>query len=225
MLYFTGDTHGEKERFCEEKMQGESTWTKEDVVFVCGDFGYIMYDDKTEQAYLDELATKPYTICFCDGNHENFTALNSYPVEIWNGGKVHKIRPNIIHLMRGQIFNIQGKKIFSMGGAYSIDKATKQYQGIHWAEELPSDLEYREAIENLKRANFQVDYIISHTAPQRIIRYMGKIPDAHDAQLTGFLEWVMCETKFKKWYFGHWHLEREVMDDFQCLWYDVVRAE
>ena len=54
---------------------------------------------------------------------------------------------------------------------------------------------------------------------------MGKIPDAHDAELTGFLEWVMCETKFKKWYFGHWHLERGVMDDFQCLWYDVVQAE
>ena len=225
MLYFTGDTHGEKGRFCEEKMQGESTWTEKDVVFVCGDFSYIIYNDKTEQAYLDELATKPYTICFCDGNHENFTALNSYPVEIWNGGKIHRIRPNIIHLMRGQIFNIQGKKIFSMGGAYSIDKATKKYQGIHWEEELPNNEEYREAANALKAVDFQVDYIISHTAPQRIIAYMGKIPDAHDAELTGFLEWVMVETKFKKWYFGHWHEERELRGDFRCLWYDVVQAE
>lgn len=225
MLYFTGDTHGEKGRFSEEKMPGESKWTKKDVIFVCGDFGYIMYDDAIERAYLDELAQKPYTICFCDGNHENFTALNSYPVEVWNGGKIHRIRPNIIHLMRGQIFNIQGKKIFSMGGAYSIDKALKRSQGLHWSEELPNNEEYREAVDALKTVDFQVDYIISHTAPQRIIAYMGKIPDAHDAELTGFLEWVMCETKFKKWYFGHWHLERGVMDDFQCLWYDVVQAE
>ena len=198
MLYFTGDTHGEKGRFSEEKMPGESKWTKKDVIFVCGDFGYIMYDDAIERDYLDELAQKPYTICFCDGNHENFTVLNSYPVEVWNGGKIHRIRPNIIHLMRGQIFNIQGKKIFSMGGAYSIDKALKRSQGLHWSEELPNNEEYREAVDALKVVDFQVDYIISHTAPQRIIAYMGKIPDAHDAELTGFLEWVMCETKFKK---------------------------
>lgn len=225
MLYFTGDTHGEKGRFSEEKTSGESKWTKEDVIFVCGDFGYIMYDNAIERDYLDELAQKPYTICFCDGNHENFTALNSYPVEVWNGGKIHRIRPNIIHLMRGQIFNIQGKKIFSMGGAYSIDKALKRSQGLHWSEELPNNEEYREAVDALKAVDFQVDYIISHTAPQRIIAYMGKIPDAHDAELTGFLEWVMCETKFKRWYFGHWHLEREVMDTFQCLWYNIVQAE
>ena len=236
MLYFTGDTHGEKGRFSEEKMPSESKWTKEDVIFVCGDFGYIMYDDDGERAYLDELAKKPYTICFCDGNHENFTALNSYPVEIWNGGKIHRIRPNIIHLMRGQIFNIQGKKIFSMGGAYSSDKALKRGQGLHWSEELPNNEEYQEAINNLKNVDFQVDYIISHTAPKEIIHCMGKIPDMHDAELTGFLEWVMYETKFKAWYFGHWHMDKTVYgimkndlsvsrEIVRALWYDVVQAE
>lgn len=63
-----------------------------------------------------------------DGNHENFDLINEYPVEEWCGGKVHIIRcdkegkPKIIHLMRGQVFEIEGKKIFTVGGAYSIDK-------------------------------------------------------------------------------------------------------
>ena len=33
MLYFTGDTHGEKGRFCEEKMPGESKWIRGRVLF------------------------------------------------------------------------------------------------------------------------------------------------------------------------------------------------
>lgn len=56
-----------------------------------------------------------------DGNHENFDRLYAYPVEMWHGGKVHKIRPSVIHLMRGQIFELEEKKIFTFGGASSHD--------------------------------------------------------------------------------------------------------
>jgi hypothetical protein len=47
--------------------------------------------------------------------------LNAYPVEEWHGGKVHKIRPSVIHLMRGQVYELQGKKFFTFGGAQSHD--------------------------------------------------------------------------------------------------------
>lgn len=39
----------------------------------------------------------------------------------WHGGRVHKIRPSVIHLMRGQVFEIDGKRIFAFGGASSHD--------------------------------------------------------------------------------------------------------
>ena len=48
---------------------------------------------------------------FIDGNHENFDKLNSYPVETWCGGKVHKIRNNVIHLMCGEVYCIEGNTI------------------------------------------------------------------------------------------------------------------
>lgn len=57
-----------------------------------------------------------------DGNHENFKQLNAYDVDIWNGGKVHFIENEIIHLMRGQVFEIDGTRFFTFGGVYSIDK-------------------------------------------------------------------------------------------------------
>ena len=45
-----------------------------------------------------------------------------FPVDQWHGGRVQFIRSNVIHLMRGEIYDIDGKKIFCFGGGYSLDK-------------------------------------------------------------------------------------------------------
>lgn len=47
-----------------------------------------------------------YTFLLIDRNHENYDILNLYSVSIWNSGKVHRIRKNVFHLMRGRVFNI-----------------------------------------------------------------------------------------------------------------------
>lgn len=221
MIYITGDTHGEQARFSPAAMPGEDKWGEDDVLIICGDFGFLFANDARENAFLDKLSEKPYTICFCDGNHENFPAIYAYPQEEWNGGRVHRIRKNIFHLMRGQVFLIEGKKIFTMGGAYSIDKYMRKDGLSWWKEELPTNGEYREATQNLRETENCVDYIITHTAPREMIRRMGKYPDMHDAELTGFLEWIMYEVKFKKWFFGHWHTDEEFDERFRALRFDV----
>ena len=222
MINITGDTHGEQGRFNELAAEhGETTWTDKDYLIVCGDFGYLFLNNSLENIFLNHLEEKPYTICFCDGNHENFDALNEFPVEIWNGGKVHRIRKNVIHLMRGQVYEIDGKKILTFGGAYSRDRYNRKEGYSFWREEIPNDSEYKEATENIKANNYEVDYIITHTAPTEIIRRMGKFPDPHDMELTGFLEWIMYNVKFKKWFFGHWHDEREINEKFRAMLFDV----
>lgn len=222
MIYITGDTHGDSSRFSESKMPGESTWTKDDFLIICGDFGFIFMNNEAEQACLDELAKKAYTILWVDGNHENFDALSAYPTEIWNGGKVHRIRKNILHLMRGQVFDIAEKTFFTMGGAYSIDRYMRVKNLSYWDAERPDNSEYREAAQNLSEHEKTVDYIITHTAPREIIRRMGYYPDAHDMELTGFLEWIMVECKFRHWYFGHWHEDRNIGNNFTAIYYDVT---
>lgn len=222
MLHITGDTHGDFIRFDDFGKYGEQSWTNNDYLIVCGDFGYLFANDEKERKFLDELENKRYSICFCDGNHENFPAINSYPLERWSGGNIHRIRRNIIHLMRGQVYTIDGKTLFVMGGAYSTDKRFRTEGKFYWQEELPSDSEYKEASKNLKECGNHVDYIITHTAPREIIRKMGNHPDYHDAELTGFLEWVMYEVEFKQWFFGHWHTDKVVNDRFRALWFDVV---
>ena len=78
-------------------------------------------ENKEETMLLDWLDCKSFTTLFVDGNHENFDRLYDYPVENWHGGKVHKIRPSVIHLMRGQVFDIDDRSIFTFGGASSHD--------------------------------------------------------------------------------------------------------
>ena len=92
MIYITGDTHGEQNRIL--YIEQKSGIKDKDYLIVCGDFGYIFTDSLTERHFLDDLEARPYTICFCDGNHENFPAIYNYPKETWNGGRIHRIRKN-----------------------------------------------------------------------------------------------------------------------------------
>lgn len=113
MIYITGDCHSNFERFNTRNFPEQKEMTKDDYVIICGDFGGVWNKDgesKMETSVLDWLDGKAFTTLFVDGNHENFDRLYAYPVEMWHGGKVHKIRPSVIHLMRGQIFELEEKR-------------------------------------------------------------------------------------------------------------------
>lgn len=112
MIYITGDCHSNFERFNTRNFPEQKEMTKDDYVIICGDFGGVWNKDgesKMETSALDWLDGKAFTTLFVDGYHENFDRLYAYPVEMWHGGKAHKIRPSVIHLMRGQIFELEEK--------------------------------------------------------------------------------------------------------------------
>lgn len=231
MIYVIGDRHGEADGFSEEKLPGQSRWTARDTVIVTGDFGYVMRGERKnlpERNKLDALARKPYTIVFCDGNHEGFDLLETYPEEQRWGGPVRRIRPNLFWLQRGCVYTIEGSTFFVMGGAYSMDREWRlRYQSICgekiWFEqELPDPEEYRRGIRALEACGHQVDYIITHTAPRTVIpRILGKYPDDHDRELTGFLDWIYHDVTFRRWYFGHFHEDLEVNDQMVCCYQRV----
>ncbi len=231
MIYITGDTHRNIGRFMKGNPEyiHDIIWTEKDILVVAGDFGFVFLDTPQEKDWLDWLEReKPYTICFVDGNHENHPKIAEYPEEEWCGGRIHRIRKNILHLMRGQVYDIDGKKFFTMGGAYSIDRATRVLGYSYWDEEIPCDEEYKEASRNLKNNNYMIDYVITHTAPREIIRQMGYSANPHDYELTGFLEYVMyeCKDSIKTWFFGHWHEDREIYEGkFRALLNDVVSVK
>lgn len=222
MIFVTGDTHGRTD-FAKLLwlVHEHPNLTKDDYVIIAGDFGAV-WDKETLEEDLKPYCDLPFTVLFVDGNHENFDLLNAYPVEEWNGGKVHKIKPDIIHLMRGQVFEIEGKTFFTFGGATSIDKDNRLAFGYGWwGQERPTFAELDEGMENLKRYNNKVDYIITHACGERALMYpplrtrsnhMQSFPE--NQLLSNFED----SLEYAHWYFGHYHLDGDLNDKITVLY-------
>lgn len=204
MIYITGDAHGDIRKLKDFNNLKSPLC---DYLIVAGDFGFIWDNSQEEQQLLDKLGKLNYNILFVDGNHENHELLDNMPVSIWNGGKVHIIKPNIIHLMRGQVFTIEGKKIFTFGGAESIDKQNRIKDISWWERELPSYVEYQEGLDNLEKHNWDVDYIITHTASKQMFVQLHKYVWGvkHPTAIENYFDTLEEQVNFKHWYFGHFH--------------------
>ncbi|MDF1494976.1 metallophosphoesterase family protein [Caproiciproducens sp. CPB-2] len=222
MIYLTGDIHSNLgvdrlTRFFENKRI-----TKEDFVIILGDVGVCWDGGKKDTLLKQTLHELPLTTLFIDGNHENFELLNDYPVSYWNGGQVHEIEPDIIHLMRGQVFEIEKKTFFTMGGVASTDKMYRT-EGISWrAEELPSEEEYEQGLKALNRNGNKVDYILTHTAPYEVISAMEMEIFEEEDVLRQYLQTISDETEFKHWYFGHFHEDLDIEEIYHCLMDRVI---
>lgn len=216
----TGDVHGDlgfKSIFKARKLGL-------DTLIICGDFGYIWDGRKREQKRLDYLNKIGVKVLFCDGNHENFNVLNAYPISEMYGGRVHKIRDNIIHLMRGEIYNIDNKSFFVFGGANSTDKEWRTENKTWWKEELPSSAEKVYGLYNLNAHGNKVDYIITHTCyPSALIKVGGEY---RIDELSDFFNQIRVTVDYKYWYFGHMHVDFDILDyNTRCLYRDIVEVE
>lgn len=251
MVYITGDCHADFSKFNEEFFPEQNEMTREDFVIVCGDFG-IWHDTLEERNKLDWLSHKNFTILFVDGNHENYDRLygDEFPIVDFHGGKAHKIRENIFHLMRGYIFDICGKSFFAFGGASSHDirdgilepfdykteeefkkaylewyRAGKMFRVNHyswWSQEMPSSEERKFGLKTLADHEYKVDYIISHCCPQRIATYFSRGMYKPD-KLTAYFDSVAKCTEFNHWYFGHYHHNEQYFGKYTVLYEEFER--
>lgn len=246
MIYITGDTHGEFTRFSGRRGK---FMTENDYLIICGDFGAIWANDATQKYWIDWLTNKPWTTLFVDGNHENFDLLYSYPVVDYLGSYAHKITNKIYHLIRGNIYTIEGKTFFAFGGAKSHDigdgildqndfsskeafmKTVKQY--VHaqkmfrinhkswWEKELPSSEEMLHGREVLDEHNFEVDYVITHCLPQTIVNMNYGAYYESDV-LTNYFDMLLnMGLKFKRWFCGHYHTDKTIYN-YRILYDDIV---
>lgn len=244
MVFVTGDTHADFHRFNSIRFPMQKELTKEDVVIICGDFGGIWSTDecdRSEKYWLDWLEKKSFTICFCDGNHENFDRLNNFPIVNKFGAPMHQIRPSIFHMIRGNVYNIQDHTFFAFGGAHSHDithgvlekddprikdwkhDRYKLYRINHvswWKEEAPSLDEKEYAFQQMGKIDHKVDFIITHTPPTEVLFQMGYRSD----DISNFLQTFVNNTKYKKWFCGHMHDDRYFpICNTYLLYEDIIR--
>ena len=224
MIFVTGDTHRELdiEKLHKRHFPLQKELTRSDYVIICGDFGAIWNNSKYDESTLDYHNDKPYTTLFVDGNHENFELLNAYEVEEWRGGKVHRIRDNVIHLMRGQVYTIDNLKFFVMGGARSIDKNNRTPFVSWWPQEALTMAELDEAQTNLDKHNWEVDYVLSHTTSNIVMEECIGFQKEKEA-VNKFFDILQVNLKYKWWFFGHFHIDK-IFHEYRCTClYDLIR--
>ncbi len=221
MIYVTGDMHGEEGRLYDKE------WRKlkaGDVLIVCGDFGFVWDGSPREESTLKYLGSRKFTVCFLDGAHENFELIKKRRQTMWKGGKVHRISGNLYHLMRGEIYNINGTRIFTFGGGESLDKDIRMEQLHWWSAELPSPAEMQRGAENLDECGGEIDYILSHEPPSLVKSSMLlRSGDAdHVNKLNGFLDEIGRFCTYKQWYFGSLHEDRRITPLHTCVFNKIL---
>ena len=225
-VFCMGDTHygacGDEEKLlCLEAKP-------EDFAIICGDAGFVWYGDDAadgrDKMVLDTINALGFTVCFVDGNHENHHALNLYPVVEFHGGKAHKLRDNVYHLMRGEIFDFESKTYWTFGGAASVDKLRRTPGISWWPEEVPSNEEIMYGFDKVMTVG-KVDYIITHQIPQFVKEDLFYyFTDLDDLYMTKMFNEVYNNVEFKHWYSGHLHVDREY-DKVRILYNDVIKID
>ena len=204
MIYVTGDMHGDLRRL---RSKAAKKLKKNDYLIVCGDFGFLWEGSKKERRLLKWLGKRKYTILFIEGTHDNLDLINEYPVTDWNGGKVHEISGKLRHLIRGNVFEVDGFKIFAFGGGESDDADLRKHRW--WSDEMPTLEELAAARDNLAKHNNKLDYIFTHQSS----RHMKRVITMHDNEtnvLDVFFDAVRENCKYKQWFFGGYHINKKI---------------
>lgn len=228
MIYITGDTHGDLNDF-RNRMQNLNL-TREDIVIVCGDFGF-NWDAKHISDW--KRFERPYTVLFCDGNHENYDVLNNLRRRKMFGDEVCEFDKNTFRLLTGHMYDIEGVKTFVFGGATSIDRQWRlenevAYGKLWWKEEVPTQETFEEAKKTLKKHNWTFDLFLSHTCRPEL---KEKVLDTYKKDFYDPVEDMIRALEeeierhggsWKKSCFGHFHMDKEY-GKYCCLYEGILR--
>ena len=218
-IYVTGDMHAKVDK---RRLDFIQNLTETDILIVLGDFGYTW-----TPSILDSYEAPCITLVV-DGNHDNYTYLDSCPIKDLYDSKVQIIKERVYRLLTGNIYNIEGLQFFVFGGALSIDKAWRTAYKSWWPEEIPSRNIYNRALENLAAEGWNFDYFLSHTCSEQtsidLFKYPNKVQDPVERMISE-LEFTITYNNSSVDYlhlFGHHHCniatDREV-----CLYESVVK--
>ena len=211
MIYVTGDTHGDIGIFSERRL---GHLKKGDTLIITGDFGFIWDHSKSEMKNLKKLEKKKYDILFVEGAHENFELLKGYQEVPLHGGTARRIAENIYCLNRGELYSIEDKTVFALGGG--LPPEADETEG---APSMPTDEELEYAVVNIEEQHRRVDLIITHEAPASVKRLIDR--NAYINDLNIFLDTVMHNTRYQKWYFGSLQEDRPLSDQLICVFEEV----
>lgn len=215
MIYIVSDTHGLTNFPRIKEYFSHRYASKHDVLIILGDCGAVWSEQECFLVHYNLISPKVF---FIDGNRENYTLLNQFPITEKFGAKVHYLARNVYHVLRGEVLQINGLSFLCLGGATSIDKTSRVPGVSWWEEEHIQDEEIDNAINNVKRIGGKVDYVLTHCAPSPTIATMfGYSPDEDTEKLAKLQRLI----SYDYWFFGHYHKDR-TRGRFRCFYADIL---
>ncbi|WP_406018936.1 metallophosphoesterase, partial [Succinivibrio sp.] len=177
----------------------------------------------------------PFKIISCLGNHENYDVINNLPRTNAYGGRIIRLSENVELLDRGYVYNLEGYKFLSIGGAMSMDRDYRIEHESYWETEVITKTDIDVAFNELNRVGNKVDFVLTHTCPssvlkseinskdERVLIYKKKLEFALERDPSvNFLEEIKNKLNFSNWFFGHFHLDKSFnyqgSANFMCLY-------
>lgn len=210
-IFITGDTHGDFARvelFCRRM-----DTTKDDMLIILGDVGINYYLSKRDKKLKENLSNLPITLFSIYGNHEcRPENIKTYKQREFCDGIVfiEDDYPNLLFAKDGEVFTFKEKKVLVIGGSYSVDKYYRLMKGWAWFEdEQPSDKIKAYVEKQIKKYNYKVDLVLTHTCPlnaQPVHLFLPIIDQSLVDKTTEiWLQEIADKLTFTNWYYGHFH--------------------
>lgn len=229
-IYITGDKHGDfsfLNLFCEFNKT-----TKNDILIILGDSGinyYVKDNQLNIRNYTMQIINDmPITLLCINGNHEerpknldDFEKIKMFDGDIWR----HKEYKNILFFNQYGEYTINNKKILVIGGAYSIDKEYRLRKNYNWFNSEQLTKEEMNDVINISK-NKKYDYVLTHTCPISIEPFDLYISSINQKDVDKSMEKLLYDVynniDFKKWYFGHFHDDRNMHNKFTMLYDKII---
>lgn len=93
-----------------------------------------------------------------------------------------------------------------------------------WEQELPTQEEMDRGLRSLEEHNNEVDFVITHCCPQHILPLLRSYNGRKQDILTEYFDKISEQIQFKKWFFGHYHNNQQVTNEYYMLYEQIVRV-
>jgi len=201
------------------KKYGQEKYDAINYHVILGDGGFMWQgNQKTDLFNYKVLAHRPFPVLCVIGNHEPILGMSDVPqADIGIGETVYQIndKPFAAYLKRGKVYNIDGIKFLVLGGALSVDRASRKPNKTWWEKEYWTEQEELNLFKLLETENV-FDCVISHTGPHHINKRLFESKTSSKEKFFDDVALLNDEVynhiKFREWWCGHWHQNRYYFD-------------
>ena len=239
----TGDTHGLT--LTRLSYIGPTDYKPEETaLIILGDAGINFYLNKTDRNNKRNIQNSGFSVYCVSGNHEERPENLSY-IERWYDENVKGYvmlepdYPNIKYFEDGGTYEIEGKSVLVIGGAYSVDKWYRLNRVGVFDDKNPDYLNPRKTgwfsdeqllnweMTMIEKEHFgkHYDVILTHTCPEswepRDLFLPGLDQSTVDKTMEKWFDKVKTAIDWDIWLFGHYHDDRIVRPKVEMYYKDI----